>query len=119
MDDEVQHGSSSSVHIRLDSSGRSANFKRYLHSKSHFASVSPRAWKKASDNICWNPIGQTHLLSVSVSHSFEVLNLQAWGKSVGAEDKVLLLADGSGQFAKALGVELDLVDKGLGIRSRR
>lgn len=56
---------------------------------------------------------------MSVSHSFEVLNLQAWGKSVGAEDKVLLLADGSGQFAKALGVELDLVDKGLGIRSRR
>lgn len=44
---------------------------------------------------------------------------QAWGKQVGAEGKVLLLADGSGQFAKALGVELDLVDKGLGIRSRR
>jgi peroxiredoxin len=43
----------------------------------------------------------------------------AWGKSVGAGDKVLMLADGNGQFAKSLGVELDLADKGLGLRSRR
>jgi hypothetical protein len=45
--------------------------------------------------------------------------MDAWGKSVGAGDKVLMLADGNGQFAKALGVELDLADKGLGTRSRR
>jgi peroxiredoxin len=38
---------------------------------------------------------------------------------VGAGDKVLMLADGNGQFAKSLGVELDLTDKGLGLRSRR
>lgn len=31
----------------------------------------------------------------------------------------MMLADGNGQFAKALGVELDLSDKGLGKRSRR
>lgn len=43
----------------------------------------------------------------------------AWGKAVGADDKVLMLADGSAQFTKALGVELDLTDRGLGIRSRR
>jgi peroxiredoxin len=30
-----------------------------------------------------------------------------------------MLADGNGQFASALGVELDLTDKGLGVRSRR
>ncbi len=30
-----------------------------------------------------------------------------------------MLSDGIGQFAKALGVELDLADKGLGLRSRR
>ncbi len=30
-----------------------------------------------------------------------------------------MLADGSALLAKALGVELDLTDKGLGIRSRR
>jgi len=45
--------------------------------------------------------------------------MDAWGKSVAAGDKVLMLADGNGQFAKALGVELDLTDKGLGVRSRR
>jgi peroxiredoxin len=45
--------------------------------------------------------------------------MDAWGKSVGVGDKVLMLADGNGQFAKALGVELDLADKGLGLRSRR
>ena len=45
--------------------------------------------------------------------------MDAWGKSVGAGDKVIMLADGNGQFAKALGVELDLTDKGLGVRSRR
>jgi len=45
--------------------------------------------------------------------------MDAWGKSVAAGDKVLMLADGNGQFAKALGVELDLGDKGLGLRSRR
>lgn len=45
--------------------------------------------------------------------------MEAWGKSVGADDKVMMLADGSALFTKALGVELDLTDKGLGIRSRR
>ena len=33
--------------------------------------------------------------------------------------QVLMLADGSALLTKALGVELDLTDKGLGIRSRR
>ncbi|KAJ9512161.1 hypothetical protein QJQ45_012685 [Haematococcus lacustris] len=45
--------------------------------------------------------------------------MDAWGKSVGASDKVLMLADGNAAFTKACGVELDLVDKGLGMRSRR
>lgn len=45
--------------------------------------------------------------------------MDAWGKSVGADGKVLMLADGSALFTKAIGAELDLTDKGLGIRSRR
>eukprot|EP00873_Tetraselmis_striata_P013973 jgi/Tetstr1/434237/TSEL_023347.t1 len=53
---------------------------------------------------------------VSVNDAFV---MDAWGKSVGADGKVLMLADGSAVFAKALGVELDLQDKGLGVRSRR
>lgn len=53
---------------------------------------------------------------ISVNDAFV---MDAWGKSVGSEDKVMMLADGSALFAKALGVELDLTDKGLGLRSRR
>ena len=43
----------------------------------------------------------------------------AWGKSQKTEGKVTMLADGSGDFAKALGLELDLTRGGLGIRSKR
>jgi peroxiredoxin len=53
---------------------------------------------------------------ISVNDAFV---MDAWGKTVGAGDKVMMLADGNGEFAKALGVELDLMDKGLNIRSRR
>jgi glutaredoxin-dependent peroxiredoxin len=45
--------------------------------------------------------------------------MDAWAKSVNTSGKVLMLADGSGQLTRAMGVELDLSDKGLGIRSRR
>ena len=43
----------------------------------------------------------------------------AWGKSQKTEGKVTMLADGSGEFAKALGLDLDLTKGGLGIRSKR
>ncbi|CAK0788006.1 Peroxiredoxin-2E-1, chloroplastic [Coccomyxa viridis] len=45
--------------------------------------------------------------------------MDAWGKSIDVGDKILLLADGSAIFTKAIGAELDLTDKGLGLRSRR
>ncbi len=43
----------------------------------------------------------------------------AWGKHQKTEGKVTTLADGSGDFARALGLELDLSKGGLGIRSKR
>ena len=43
----------------------------------------------------------------------------AWAKDQETEGKVLMLADGSGDFAKAMGLELDLVARGLGMRSQR
>ncbi|MCB8873833.1 peroxiredoxin [Acidisoma silvae] len=43
----------------------------------------------------------------------------AWGKDQGVEGKVVMLADGSGDFAKAVGLELDLVARGMGVRSQR
>ncbi len=45
--------------------------------------------------------------------------MEAWGKSQNADGKVMMLADGSAHFAKALGLDLDLMDKGLGMRSQR
>ncbi len=43
----------------------------------------------------------------------------AWAKDQGVGDKVLMLADGSGVFTKAVDLELDLVARGMGVRSER
>jgi len=43
----------------------------------------------------------------------------AWGVDQGSGDKVRMLADGSALFTKALGLELDLTTRGLGIRCQR
>jgi len=43
----------------------------------------------------------------------------AWGKSAGADDKVTMLADGNGDFAKAVGLTMDGSKFGLGTRGQR
>jgi len=53
---------------------------------------------------------------VSVNDAFV---MGAWGKDQGVGDKILMLADGSGDFTRALGLELDLSDRGFGLRSQR
>jgi len=45
--------------------------------------------------------------------------LDAWQKATGAAGHVTFLADGSGDFAKALGLEFDASAGGLGVRSLR
>ena len=45
--------------------------------------------------------------------------LDAWAKSQGVEDKVVMLADGSGEFIRKLGLEMDMTARGLGVRSQR
>ena len=45
--------------------------------------------------------------------------MSAWGKERGAEDKIVMLGDGSGDFARAMGLELDRVREGMGMRSQR
>ncbi len=45
--------------------------------------------------------------------------MDAWAKMQGADGKVTMLADGSGTFTKQLGLELDLVAAGLGMRGQR
>ncbi len=49
----------------------------------------------------------------------DVFVMDAWRKDLGVDDRILMLADGSGALAKALGLELDLTARGLGIRSQR
>jgi peroxiredoxin len=43
----------------------------------------------------------------------------AWGKEQGAKNKVRMMADGSAAYTKALGLEFDLVARGMGVRSQR
>jgi glutaredoxin/glutathione-dependent peroxiredoxin len=45
--------------------------------------------------------------------------LSAWSEASGAKGHIDFLADGSGHFAKAIGLELDLSAGGLGLRSKR
>ena len=49
----------------------------------------------------------------------DVFVMGAWGKDQGSEGEILMLADGSGDFTKAAGMELDLTARGLGVRSHR
>ncbi len=44
--------------------------------------------------------------------------MDAWGKTQNAEE-ILMLADGSAKFTEAVGLELNLTEMGLGIRSDR
>ena len=43
----------------------------------------------------------------------------AWGREQSAKGKVRMLADGSALYTKALGLELDLIARGLGVRMQR
>ena len=60
--------------------------------------------------------GVNEIACVAVNDAFV---MGAWGRDQRAEGKVRMLADGSGDFARALGLELDLTKGGLGVRSKR
>jgi glutaredoxin/glutathione-dependent peroxiredoxin len=49
----------------------------------------------------------------------DVFVMNAWGKASGAAGKVLMLADGNGDYSRALGLELDGREFGLGMRGQR
>jgi peroxiredoxin (alkyl hydroperoxide reductase subunit C) len=49
----------------------------------------------------------------------DVFVMDAWAKQQGVDGGIMMLADGSGAFTRALGLELDLVARGLGMRSQR
>jgi peroxiredoxin len=49
----------------------------------------------------------------------DVFVMSAWGKSSNADGKVVMLADGNGEYARALGLELDASKFGMGTRGKR
>jgi len=49
----------------------------------------------------------------------DVFVMDAWGKDRGVGDNVMMLADGNGEYAAALGLELDASAFGMGQRGQR
>ena len=49
----------------------------------------------------------------------DVFVMKAWGKDQGISDEVMMLADGNGDFTKAVGLEMDGKNYGMGTRSQR
>ena len=57
--------------------------------------------------------------TIAVTGVNDVFVMDAWKKATGAEGKIEFLADGNGDFAKAIDLALDASGAGLGLRSRR
>ena len=49
----------------------------------------------------------------------DVFVMKAWGENQGVGDDILMLADGNGDFTKAVGLEMDGSKFGMGLRSQR
>ena len=75
------------------------------HVPSYLANVDKLKAKKVDEIWC-----------VSVNDAFV---MGAWSRDQKSQGKVRMMADGSGTFTKALGLELDLVARGMGVRSQR
>ena len=60
--------------------------------------------------------GVDTIVCLSVNDAFV---MGAWGKDQGAGDKVRMLADGNGEFTRAVGLEFDASKFGMGKRSQR
>jgi len=60
--------------------------------------------------------GVDEIWCVSVNDAFV---MGAWGRDQQCGGKIRMMADGSGEFTKALGLELDLSARGMGVRSKR
>ena len=57
--------------------------------------------------------------AIAITAVNDIFTLDAWLKDSGAAGKIDGLADGSAVFAKAIGLDLDLTERGLGVRSQR
>lgn len=61
---------------------------------------------KGADTIVCNAVNDAYVMA-------------AWGQAQGVGDDVVMLADGTGELTKALGMEVDIPVHGLGTRSKR
>jgi peroxiredoxin len=59
--------------------------------------------------------GVDEIVCLSVNDAFV---MDAWGKAQNAEE-IHMVADGNAEFAKAVGLELDLIARGMGVRLQR
>ena len=60
--------------------------------------------------------GIDQIVCISVNDAFV---MGAWGKDRGTGDAVMMVADGSANFTKAAGLDVDMSEKGYGVRCRR
>lgn len=60
--------------------------------------------------------GVDEIWCISVNDAFV---MGAWGKDQGADGKVRMMADGSAEWTKKLGLEMDLTERGMGVRCQR
>jgi glutaredoxin/glutathione-dependent peroxiredoxin len=60
--------------------------------------------------------GVDEIWCVSVNDAFV---MGAWGRDQKTQGKVRMMADGSADFTKAMGLTLDLIGRGMGLRSNR
>jgi peroxiredoxin len=66
------------------------------------------------DAIIARGVDQIAVIAVNDHHV-----MGAWARFTGGEGKILYLADGNGDFTRALGLETDLSKGGLGLRTKR
>ena len=60
--------------------------------------------------------GIKKVVCISVNDPFV---MDAWGKTHNVQDKILMVGDSKGDFTKNIGAELNLTNRGLGVRSSR
>ena len=66
-----------------------------------------------------NAIMENGVDAIAVTAVNDIFVLDAWAKQSGGKDKAIFLADGNGDFAKAIGLTFDASVSGMGTRSLR
>jgi len=60
--------------------------------------------------------GVDSIICISVNDAYV---MGAWGEQQNVDDRIMMIADGSANFTRAVGLDLDLIARGMGIRSQR